>query len=194
MASGDAILIHDHPEGKIIAKNPAYQRIVGTSEEEKLKLYRRIFITTNDGVAIVDPEGRRLIDCNPALLRYMGISKKEAPGKPISTLFDEETYAEVIQAISEKDSYRGEVVFRHEDGVVYFVDLSIYPIRNEENVLICYVGMGRDITQRKQDQEALATRLRWRLPMRAGRTSSRILRIRPTDSARNPAGRSVRPA
>jgi PAS domain-containing protein len=35
MASGDAILIHDHPEGKIIAKNPAYQRIVGTSEEEK---------------------------------------------------------------------------------------------------------------------------------------------------------------
>lgn len=237
MASGDAILIHDHPEGKIIAKNPAYQRIVGTSEEEnisdhiknmidegsrkkleqsmketgtfrgelkiqakdgmmyyvdmsefpitndagdltysvaiardvterkqaeeKLKLYRRIFITTNDGVAIVDPEGRRLIDCNPALLRYMGISKKEVPGKPISTLFDEDTYAEVIQAISEKDSYRGEVVFRHEDGVVYFVDLSIYPIRNEENVLICYVGMGRDITQRKQDQEALATRLRY---------------------------------
>lgn len=145
MASGDAILIHDHPEGKIIAKNPAYQKIVGTSEEEnisdhiknmidegsrkkleqsmketgtfrgelkiqakdgmmyyvdmsefpitndagdltysvaiardvterkqaeeKLKLYRRIFMTTNDGVAIVDPEGRRLIDCNPALLR-----------------------------------------------------------------------------------------------------------------------------
>lgn len=236
MASSDAILIHNHPEKKIIAKNPAYERISGYSDEEhmddhikimidedsrkemeqsmketgtfrgelkiqakdgtmyyvdvsefpitddagdltysvaiardvterkqaeeKLKLYRRIFMASSDGISITDSEGG-LIECNPALRKKMGCTHKEClTGGPLDHIREDDAKA-IIESLAKKGRFQGEICQRSRDGRVYIVDLSLVPIRNDDNDLVAYVGIGRDITERKHDQEALATRLRY---------------------------------
>jgi PAS domain S-box-containing protein len=45
--------------------------------------YRRLFETARDGILIIDPETRQIVDVNPYLLEYLGYSFNELVGKEL---------------------------------------------------------------------------------------------------------------
>jgi PAS domain S-box-containing protein len=128
--------------------------------EENLKLYKKIFMTTNDAIAIIDKEGK-VFARNPAHVKYTGYSDEEVIGKSITSITSEEVTQKIGESMMKYGHFRGEIDFHSKDGIDYQVDMSIFPIESEAGEPDYYVGMGRDITERKKAQEALATRLRY---------------------------------
>lgn len=122
--------------------------------EEKQRLYREIFLNSNDSIAIFDPKGK-FVERNPAHKRFSGFSDTELKDKNLSDLLDK-NYADLIrQMLKEKGSYRGEISPINKNGKRVDIDLSVFPIHNKDSELDCYVGIARDISERKKAEEAL---------------------------------------
>ena len=126
--------------------------------EEKIKLYREIFMNANDGIAIIGPDGY-VIDRNPTHKKFSGLSDKDLRRMRFSE-FMGEVGNEIEERVSRGGSFRGEISWKAR-GTTRFVDLSVFPIRKESGEIICYTGIGRDITERKKAEEAVASRLRY---------------------------------
>jgi PAS domain S-box-containing protein len=122
--------------------------------DEKLRLYHRIFLASNEGITISDPEGK-LIECNPALQKSIGESYGKLIGKHSALNLAQNDSQKIDQSLRNTNSFRGEVEGNTPFGLKYYIDLSIFPVHDDEGNLDCYVGMARDITQQKKDQEAL---------------------------------------
>ena len=117
--------------------------IVESSEEA-------IIAITKDGV---------ISDWNEAAARLYGYSAKEAVGLNITTLVppsraDEYTEIERTLAAGRRISQL-ETVRQRSDGSLADVSLSIAPIFDQDGVVIGSAGITRDITRRKQMEEAL---------------------------------------
>ncbi|UCC81077.1 MAG: PAS domain S-box protein [Candidatus Zixiibacteriota bacterium] len=122
--------------------------------EEKLKLYKEIFMNTSDGITIISPDGK-IIDRNPAHRKYSGFSDEEIYGKTPGEFVSPESLSAVDEAIGKKGSFRGEIAIKSKDGDRLDVDLSLFPILKDSGEVSLYVGMGRDISERKKAEVAL---------------------------------------
>ncbi len=116
--------------------------------EDKLKLYKEIFDRSNDGIAIIDPNGYYL-EQNPAHRELLGYSDEELKGKTPAIHMGKEQFSRIYEELSKKGWYRGEVKCYKKDSTPIFVELSAFPIEDENGNVICYVGIKRDVTHRK---------------------------------------------
>lgn len=116
--------------------------------EEQLRFYQLAFMSSTDGIGITDPEGN-IIDYNQV---YADNTKYKSDDSQKKMMHD---------AVREQGSFRGEMVRYDDKGEAKYFDLSVSPVNNDLDELIGYVGIGRDITQSKRDQEILARRLRY---------------------------------
>ena len=89
-----------------------------------------------------------------------GYTESEVVGKPVSVLFPSEPEEKNIPRILEKikskkrfDHY--ETVQRRKDGREIWVSFTVSPVRNSNGRIIGASTIGRDITERKQTEEAL---------------------------------------
>ena len=88
-----------------------------------------------------------------------GYSKKEVLGsRPGDFLQGENTNLETVRALHEarvKGEYiNAEILNYHKNGHPYWVSISITPIRDDDDVLIGFISVERDITeQRRQTEE-----------------------------------------
>lgn len=123
--------------------------------EEKLKLYHRIFMASHDGIAVVDREGK-ITEMNPAQLKYMGEKCGVAIGQQASTGLEKADARKIMQSLEKTNHFKGEIKFPGRKDEFHYVDLSIFPIYNDDGDLNCYVGMGRDITEIKHVVNELA--------------------------------------
>ncbi|MFZ0391575.1 MAG: PAS domain S-box protein, partial [Calditrichia bacterium] len=121
---------------------------------EKLHLYRQIFLNSNDGIAVFDPDGN-FIERNPAHLRYTGFQDQELRGKNIMDLMGRETAKPIAKTLTSSGSFRGELHTISKDGGHFDIDLSIFSILKSSGEVQCYVGIARDITERKKAETAL---------------------------------------
>jgi PAS domain S-box-containing protein len=122
--------------------------------EEALKLYREIFYHSNDGIGIINPEGFYL-EQNPAHIKLIGYSAEELKGKTPAIHLGNETFLKIIEEQTKKGVYRGEIISHGKLGEKKDIDLSAFTITNKNGEVICYVGIKRDITERKRVQEQL---------------------------------------
>ena len=122
--------------------------------EEKLSLYREIFKNSNDAIAVVAPDGK-LIERNPAHSKHTGYSDKEAEGMFITEFIDKKCSQDIIDSLSKTDGYRGESLAVHKSGKKIDIDLSIFTIKDNTEQPKYYVGIARDIRERKKVEKAL---------------------------------------
>jgi len=119
--------------------------------------YRRLFETARDGILIVDPETRKIIDVNPFLAGFLGYTAWEFIGKElfeIGLLRDEAASQAAFRELLATGYIRYEnLPLETKDGrhaEVEFVS-NLY-LEGKRQIIQCNV---RDITERKKMERAL---------------------------------------
>lgn len=121
--------------------------------------YRTILDEMNESYYEVDLAGRYTF-VNETMCRNLGFSREELIGASYKLTTPVEYVDTVFKAFNQM--YRtGEPVralrskYMGKGGVVRWVELSAFPIRNEKGEIIGFRGLGEDITERVQAEEAL---------------------------------------
>ena len=131
----------------------ALQTAMRTSEIR----YRRLFEAARDGILILDPTTRKIMDANPFMTELLGYRHEELLGKElweIGLLKDEEASRAAFRELQKKHFIRYEdLPLQNKKGQrreVEFVS-NLY-MENGHEVIQCNI---RDITERKRTEQAL---------------------------------------
>jgi PAS domain S-box-containing protein len=125
------------------------------------RLLDRAVAASSNGILITDPKlpDNPIIYVNPAFERTTGYSAEEAIGRNCRFLQgedrDQPSLGELRAAIREGRGCR--VVLRNyrKDGALFWNELYVSPIHDEEGRLTNFVGVQNDVTGRKRIEEAL---------------------------------------
>lgn len=117
-------------------------------------LYRAIFTFSKEPIAIVDPQGLYL-EQNAAHVELLGYSDNELRNQTPALHMGDQEFSEVVREVAEKGEYRGEVISKTKTGETRYIELSAFAMRDESGAPLCYVGIKRDITDRKRAELAL---------------------------------------
>ncbi|WP_277926451.1 PAS domain S-box protein [Planktothrix sp. FACHB-1355] len=119
--------------------------------EEKLRLYQEIFLNSTDAIGIIDPDGFYL-EQNAAHQELFGYSDAELKGQT-PQLIGKEDFVLVAESLAAIGKFRGEITCHTKDGKIVEIDASAFAVLNHTGNVGCYVGVIRDITERKQAEE-----------------------------------------
>ncbi len=146
-------------EGKVehvlvVSRNVTEQKEV----ERQLRLLAYALTCTQDFVTLTDLEDRILF-VNDAFLMANGYTQEELAGQNIASIRSAPGGAGALDQIHAETlahgGWSGEIFSRRKDGSEFPVELWSSIVLNHENDPIAMVGIARDITQRRQAEEAL---------------------------------------
>ncbi len=151
----------------------AYEQISATEEElrqqyeeitdvqqalrESETRYREFFTVSRDSVFSTSPEGR-WIDFNDAILEMFGYeSREEMFEVPVPSIYADPEERSAFIRIIERDGYVKEypTQLKQKDGTVIDTLITAVLVRNPDGSLKAFIGTIRDVTVRKQAEEAL---------------------------------------
>jgi PAS domain S-box-containing protein len=118
--------------------------------------FRAIFENAPEAIIVLDRTGRRILDCNPFTLNWLGYTRGELLAMRYDDILDPgaEGLNDNIQKILNHGFVRVlDRRFRKKDGTV--VDAGVTGTTMEYRGDTCVVVLARDITERKQAQDAL---------------------------------------
>lgn len=126
------------------------------NDEKNLRLFKRMFENTSEGIMITDTQGN-ILSVNPAFTETTGYSGQEVLGKNPNILNSgrqgKEFYINMWSSIHETGRWEGEIWNRRKNGEIYPEWLSINAVRDEYGNITNYVGIFTDITERKQVED-----------------------------------------
>ncbi len=117
-------------------------------------LYQAIFNHSSEPIAIIDPQGFYL-EQNTAHARLLGYSDADLQNQTPAIHLGETVFADVVRELRKKGEYCGDVTSKTKAGEIRHIELSAFAMRNGSGEPFCYVGIERDITERKQAEQAL---------------------------------------
>ncbi|WP_447977513.1 PAS domain S-box protein [Candidatus Nitrospira bockiana] len=125
--------------------------------EKDASIYEHIFHFSSDGIGILDAQGY-YVQQNRAHAALLGYSSEELSHERPSVHMGEEQFAAVIAALQRDGVYRGELLCRTKSGALRPIELSAFTLLNADGEIAGYVGIKRDITERKQHERELERR------------------------------------
>jgi PAS domain S-box-containing protein len=129
-----------------------------TLAEEVYRHFRAIVESAEDAILSKDLNGI-IKSWNPGAERMFGYKPHEIIGKPVTVLIPEEHRDEEPEILARIrrgeriDHY--ETVRQRKDGSLINISLTVSPIKDERGTVIGASKIARDITERKQTEEAL---------------------------------------
>ena len=141
-------------------------RVVGTNtdlterrkNESAMRLNDLALRSISQGVLVCNAD-RLIVSVNPAFCTMTGYDEGEVLGRNCAFLQGPLTDQETIEAI--RNSFRtrvpfaGEILNYRKNGQSFWNDLSVSLLLDENGEIISYVGVTRDITDRKMSERAL---------------------------------------
>ncbi|GBG03863.1 hypothetical protein AZSI13_31900 [Azospira sp. I13] len=111
-----------------------------------------------EGVIITDANG--VVEyANPAFCDMTGYAASEVIGQRTSRfksgIHDKDFYRQLWGTITSGNPWRGEVVNRRKDGMLYHELLTIAPVKDENGAVVRYVAIKHDISERKRIEQRL---------------------------------------
>jgi PAS domain S-box-containing protein len=129
---------------------------------DKLRLLERAVTASTNSIVITDPNlpDDPLVYVNPAFEETTGYAAEEALGRNCRFLQGEDRDQPAVEELRRavREGRHHTVVLRNyrKDGSLFWNELSIYPMRDEEGRVINFVGVQNDITERIRTEEALS--------------------------------------
>jgi PAS domain S-box-containing protein len=129
---------------------------------DKLRLLERAVTAGTNAIVITDPNlpDDPLVYVNPAFEETTGYAAEEALGRNCRFLQGEDRDQPAVEELRRavREGRHCTVVLRNyrKDGSLFWNELSIYPMRDEEGRVINFVGVQNDITERIRTEEALS--------------------------------------
>ncbi|WP_283743073.1 PAS domain S-box protein [Sideroxydans sp. CL21] len=147
-APGEFVVVHDD-----ITERKRAEEALSESEDR----LRNIFNSAVDGILLADAVTRKFVMSNPAIQHMLGYSAEEILQLGVDNIHLAEDLSEVLtdfdrHLVGEKHSTHN-VSVKRKDGSVFYADISASPITI--NGKRCLMGTFRDITERKQNEDAL---------------------------------------
>ena len=114
-------------------------------------------------VCEMDTEGI-IISVNKRFCEVSGYTEKEIIGQSYEIFKDpaapEDLFEKMWKTIQNKKIWIGKIKNRGKDGKIFFIDMHINPIVDEDNTIINYVAISADITELELIKERLESDLR----------------------------------
>ncbi len=134
-----------------ITEHKAAEKALIQSENK----YRTIFDHISEGLAFVGVDGR-FLEVNPAYCQMLGYSRGEMSALSVKDILHPDSlpvFDEFSSAIQKSAAFKGEVVHFHKDGRLIHTEVQgrAFKFKGKD----CLLGALRDITERKQAEEAL---------------------------------------
>jgi PAS domain S-box-containing protein len=121
--------------------------------EEKNRLLVQALESARDGVLITDLSGT-ILKVNRSLEEMTGYGRHELLGQTPrlfkSGAHGPELYESMWRAILGRQSWQGELTNRRKDGTPFQASMTISPIVDEQGRLTNFVGIQRDVTERRR--------------------------------------------
>jgi PAS domain S-box-containing protein len=160
-ARGSVVMSNDKPVAiqaiarDITERNKAEEALKDT----ELKL-RTIFDYASDGILLAQPGNRKFSTANKKICQMLGYTEKELLKLSVYDIHPQESLPYVIDQFEKQ--IRKEVLIAKDipvlrkDGTVFFADVSssLITVNGKE----CLLGMFRDITERRRNEETLRQR------------------------------------
>lgn len=128
---------------------------------ESERKIRALFDHTLQFIGLMKPDGT-LIEANQTSLGFCGADRSDVIGKPFWDTpwwtHSPEMMEKVKNATARAaagEIVKLEVTHIAADGSVHYVDFSITPVKNEGSKVVFLIPEGRDVTERKQAEEAV---------------------------------------
>ncbi len=120
------------------------------------KNYSESLINNSIDMIISVNTNRKIVIFNPAAEKTFGYKKEEVLGKHVQILYaDSSQSLQVHKTTMNTSEFDGEVLNKKQDGSTFISHLSSTVLRDEKGVIIGFMGISRDITERKQAEEML---------------------------------------
>jgi two-component system CheB/CheR fusion protein len=153
---------------------PSYDRIELPQDDDEIKeLLKRAVEASNNSVVISDPTqpDNPLVYVNQGFKQLTGYTEEEILGRncrflqvdPDGNRHDEQPgVQELARAVSEGEFCRAVIRNFKKDGTMFWNELYLTPVHDEEGNLINYIGVQNDVTERVELNEELEARVRER--------------------------------
>jgi PAS domain S-box-containing protein len=147
------------PDGSVTRLFGSLQDITERKRaEENLKKYENIVSCTPDGMALLD-ENYRYTIVNDAYETFSGVKREQFIGKTVAEYLGDEVFRQSVKPNFDR-CLRGETItyqewFEFPTLGRRFVEVTYFPYRDWQNSFTGIVAVTRDITGRKQMEEAL---------------------------------------
>ena len=140
---------------EILRQEIAEHRRTQEALRQSRRFARSLIDSSLDMIMAADPEGR-ITEYNPAASLRFGYEPEEILGKATPQLYaDQKEFERVQRELQEHGAFAGEIVNVAKDGGRFTSFLAASRLYDEDGRLIGAMGVSRDITQAKKDQEAL---------------------------------------
>lgn len=135
-----------------------------SDDKKKVQLLNSFLTLNTDGIVIVDLEGK-VLGVNKKFEELHGWTRDELIGEVLpmtpADLRDEALYQRIIQG----EAITGlETLKLRKDGSSFYANITISPVKDEHGQVIAFVGIERDITEKKKaDAELKESEERYRV-------------------------------
>ncbi|HEY0127753.1 MAG TPA: PAS domain-containing protein, partial [Rubrobacteraceae bacterium] len=129
---------------------------------DKLRLLDRAVTASTNSIVITHPSqpDDPIVYVNPAFERTTGYAAEEVVGRNCRFLqgddWDQPVLGELRAAV--REGRHCTVILRNyrKDGALFWNELSIYPVRDEDGRTTNFVGVQNDVTERRRAEEELS--------------------------------------
>jgi len=128
---------------------------------DKLRLLERAVTASTNSISITDPSqpDSPLVYVNPAFERTTGYAAEEVLGRNCRFLQGKDRDQPALGALRAaiREERHCTVVLKNyqKNGTLFYNELSVYPVRDENDRVMNFVGVQNDITERRRTEEAL---------------------------------------
>lgn len=127
------------------------------TERSRRQLLESFLNLTSDGIVVVNREGR-VLDINKRFEELHGWSREDIIGRilPVTPEEQRQEVRRIYQRIADGEHFAGVEMLRlRKDGSRFYASVTISPIKDEDGNVIAFVGVERDISEKKHVEHRL---------------------------------------